>query len=334
MIKAIALLSGGLDSTLAIKVVLEQGIEVEALNFITLFCRCTAKGSSCLSSQRAAQRLGIGLEVFNISEEFLSVVKHPKYGYGKNVNPCLDCRILMFKKGREYMNQNGASFIVTGEVLGERPMSQRRNAMRIIERESGLQGLVLRPLSAKLLPLTVPEKKGWVSREGLLVISGRSRKPQMKMALDYGINDYPCPAGGCLLTDHGFALRMRDLMKNNPDFSLNDVHLLKLGRHFRLTPLAKVVVGRNEGENEKILSLAKEGDMILRVKNFPGPLALARGEVSGQGIIQSAIITAKYSKAKFLPEVEVEYQVIPMPPKGILVSPSMTEDELKPLRIN
>ena len=334
MIKAIALLSGGLDSTLAIKVVLEQGIEVEALNFITLFCRCTTKGSTCLASQKAAKRLGIGLRVVNISEEFLEVVKRPKHGYGKNVNPCLDCRVLMFRKGREYMKQNGASFIVTGEVLGERPMSQRRDAMQIIERESGLQGLILRPLSAKLLPLIVPERKGWVSRERMLAIAGRSRKPQIKLASDYGIKDYPCPAGGCLLTDPGFALRMKDLMKNRPDFSLNDVHLLKLGRHFRLTSLAKVVVGRNEGENDKILSLAKEGDTILRVKNFPGPLALARGEVRRQEILQSAIITAKYSKAKLLPEVEVEYQVIHMPPKEILVPPSMTEDDLKLLRIN
>ena len=332
--KAIALLSGGLDSTLAVRAVLDQGIEVEALNFITAFCRCTAKGSSCLSSQGAAQKLGIRLEVFNISEEFLEVVKQPKYGYGKNVNPCLDCRILMFKKGREHMDRNGASFIVTGEVLGERPMSQRREAMQVIEWESGLQGLVLRPLSAKLLPLTVPEKKGWINREGLLAISGRSRKPQMEMALDYGINDYPCPAGGCLLTDPGFALRMKDLMKNKPDFSLNDVQLLKLGRHFRLTPLAKLVVGRNEDENRKIMTFTMEGDTILRVKNFPGPLALARGKVGHQEMLRSAIITANYSKAKFLPEVEVEYQVIPKPPWGISVCPSMIEDELKLLRIN
>ncbi|MFB0505420.1 MAG: hypothetical protein ACETWT_01670 [Thermodesulfobacteriota bacterium] len=332
--KAIALLSGGLDSILAVRVVLDQGIEVEALNFMTLFCQCTAKESTCLASQKAARMLGIGLQIRNISDEFLEVVRHPKHGYGKNVNPCLDCRILMFKKGREYMNQNGASFIVTGEVLGERPMSQRREAMNIIERESELQGLILRPLSAKLLPLTVPEKNGWVSRERLLAITGRSRKPQIKLASDYGINDYPCPAGGCLLTDPGFALRMKDLMKNNPDFSLNDVHLLKLGRHFRVTPLAKVVVGRNEGENDKILSLAKEGDTILSVKHFPGPVTLARGELSHQEILQSAVITAKYSKAKSLPEVEVEYQVIPMPAKEIVVSPSMVGDELDLLRIN
>ena len=334
MVKAIALLSGGLDSTLAVRVVLDQGIEVEALNFMTLFCRCTAKGSTCLASQKAARTLGIRLQVRNISEEFLEVVKHPKHGYGKNVNPCLDCRILTFTKAREYMNQNRASFIVTGEVLGQRPMSQRREAIRIIERDSELQGFILRPLSAKLFPLTVPEKKGWVSRERLLAITGRSRKPQIRLASDYGINDYPCPAGGCLLTDPGFASRMKDLMKNNPDFSLNDVHLLKLGRHFRLTPLAKVVVGRNEGENDKILSLAKEGDTILRAKNFPGPLALARGEVDHQAILQSAVITAKYSKARFQPEVEVEYRVIPMPPKEMVVSPSMTGGELELLRIN
>jgi len=332
--KAIALLSGGLDSTLAIKVVMEEGIEVEALNFITIFCRCTAKGSSCLASQKAAQGFGIELRVINISEEFLDVVRHPKYGYGKNVNPCLDCRILMFKKAREYMNGNGASFIVTGEVLGERPMSQRRDAMRIIERESGLEGLILRPLSAKLLPLSTPEKKGWVRRGRMLAIAGRSRKPQIKLASDYGINDYPCPAGGCLLTDPGFALRMRDLMKNQPDFSLNDVHLLKMGRHFRLTPRAKVVVGRDEEENGKILSLSREGDTILKVKNFPGPVTLARGDMGRQEILQSAIITARYSKGKLLQEVEIEYQTVPMSPKGILVPPSITEDKLKPLRIN
>jgi tRNA U34 2-thiouridine synthase MnmA/TrmU len=332
--KAIALLSGGLDSTLAVKVVLEQGIEVEALNFITLFCRCTAKESSCLAAQKAAQALGIGVRVFNISQEFLEVVKHPRHGYGKNVNPCLDCRILMFRKAREYMNQNGASFIVTGEVLGERPMSQRRHAMQIIERESGLQGLILRPLSARLLPATVPEKEGWVTRERMLAIAGRSRKPQIKLALDYGINDYPCPAGGCLLTDPGFALRMRDLMENKPNFSLNDVHLLKVGRHFRLAPQVKMVVGRNKEENDRIMVLTKEGDTILMVKHFPGPLALVRGEAGRQEILQSAIITARYSKARFLPEVEVEYQVIPNPPMEMVVPLSVSEDELSQLRIN
>jgi tRNA U34 2-thiouridine synthase MnmA/TrmU len=332
--KAIALLSGGLDSTLAIKVLLNQGIEVEAINFMTLFCRCTAKGSSCLASQKAAQMLGIGLRVFNVSSEFLEAVRHPKFGYGRNVNPCLDCRILMFKKAREYMAQNGASFIVTGEVLGERPMSQRKEAMGIIERESGLHGLIVRPLSAKVLPVSIPEKKGWVNRQKLLAITGRSRKPQMRLASEYGIADYPCPAGGCLLTDPGFAARMKDLMRTKPDFSLNDVHLLKYGRHFRLTCLAKVVVGRNEEENGRILSLARVGDAILRVRNYPGPISLARGEVRRPDILRSAIITALYSKARFLPEVEVEYEVIPTSQKVISVPATMTHYELRSLRIH
>lgn len=235
--KAIALLSGGLDSTMAIKVLLNQGIEVEAINFTTLFCRCTAKGSSCLASQKAAQMLGIGLRVFNVSSEFLEVVRHPKYGYGRNVNPCLDCRILMFKKARDYMTQNGASFIVTGEVVGERPMSQRKEAMGIIERESGLQGLIVRPLSAKVLPVSMPEKKGWVNREKLLAITGRSRKPQMRLASEYGIVDYPCPAGGCLLTDPGFAARS----ENKGELMV--VILPDTGERYLSTPLLQVEKG-------------------------------------------------------------------------------------------
>src|SRR3990172_5077850 len=216
--KALALLSGGLDSTLAAKVILEQGIELEALNFLTVFCTCTNRGATCLASQKAVETLGIPLKVFNISEEYLEIVKHPKHGYGSNMNPCIDCRIFIMKKTKAYMEKSGASFIVTGEVLGERPMSQRRDAMRLIEKEAGLEGVILRPLSAKLLPVTVPEKEGWVNRETLLAFQGRSRKPQMKLADHYGIHDYPSPAGGCLLTDPGFARRMKDLMFYQPDF--------------------------------------------------------------------------------------------------------------------
>ena len=226
--KAIALLSGGLDSTLAARVVMEQGVELEALNFVTVFCTCTNRGATCLASQKAVETLGIPLKVFNVSEEYLSVVKHPKHGYGRNMNPCIDCRIFMLMKTKTYMAESGASFIVTGEVLGQRPMSQRKDAMRLIEKEAGLEGLILRPLSAKVLQVTIPEKEGWVDREKLLRIQGRSRKPQIELAENYGIHDYPCPAGGCLLTDPGFAKRMKDLMVNRPDFSLNDVHLLKM----------------------------------------------------------------------------------------------------------
>ena len=240
--KAITLLSGGLDSTLASKMVMDQGVELEAVNFLTVFCTCTHRGESCLASQKAVNRLGIPLRVFNVSDEYLDVVKHPKHGYGSHMNPCIDCRIFMLKKTQAYMKEIGASFIVTGEVLGQRPMSQRRDAMRLIEKEAELDGFILRPLSAKLLPATVPEKEGWVSREKLLDIQGRSRKPQMRLADHFGIQDYPCPAGGCLLTDPGFSMRLRDLALHEPDFSLNDVHLLKTGRHFRLSPKGKLIV--------------------------------------------------------------------------------------------
>ncbi len=303
--KAIGLLSGGLDSTLAARLVLEQEIELEALNFLTVFCNCTHRGETCLASQKAVESLGIPLKVLNVSEEYLDVVKHPKHGYGRNMNPCIDCRIFMLKKARDYMKEMGASFLVTGEVLGERPMSQRRDAMRLIEKEAGLEGLILRPLSAKLLPPSIPEKEGWVDREKLLNIQGRSRKPQIQLAVHFGIHDYPCPAGGCLLTDPGFAGRIRDLMGHDPEFTLNDIHLLKMGRHFRFSPKAKLIVGRNEEENQKIHTFSREGDLLLKVAHHPGPLSLLRGEPEGGEIEKAAAVTARYGKAKELAKVEV-----------------------------
>jgi len=310
MKKAIALLSGGLDSTLAAKIVMEQGIELEALNFLTVFCTCTNRGETCLASQKAVNALGIPLRVFNVSEEYLNVIKHPKHGYGSNMNPCIDCRIFMLKKAKSYMEDGGASFIVTGEVLGQRPMSQRRDAMRLIEKEAGLEGFILRPLSAKFLPVTTPEREGWVNREELLGIQGRSRKPQMELADHYGIRDYPCAAGGCLLTDPGFAKRMKDLMFHTADFSLNDVHLLKMGRHFRLSPKLKLVVGRNEEDNRKIQTFAQEGDILLKTLRYPGPLSLLRGEADGIEIERAASITIRYSKAKDLKRAEVLYRKV------------------------
>jgi tRNA U34 2-thiouridine synthase MnmA/TrmU len=307
-VKAIALLSGGLDSTLAARVILEQGLELEALNFMTVFCTCTNRGATCLASQKAVETLGIPLKVFNVSEEYLEVVKHPRHGYGSNMNPCIDCRIFMLKKAKARMEESGSAFIVTGEVLGQRPMSQRRDAMRLIEREAGLEGLILRPLSAKVLPVTIPEKEGWVDREKLLEIQGRSRKPQIELAGHYGIHDYPCPAGGCLLTDPGFAKRMKDLMFHNPDFSLNDVHLLKMGRHFRLSHGVKLLVGRNEEENQKIRTFAQGEDILLKVSGFPGPLSLLRGKLDQDDIEKAAAITAHYSKAKDLKKIEVTYR--------------------------
>lgn len=332
--KAIALLSGGLDSTLAARVTMEQGIELEALNFMTVFCTCTNRGETCLASQKAVENLGIPLKVFNVSEEYLNVVKHPTHGYGRNMNPCLDCRIFMLKKAKKYMEESGAAFLVTGEVLGQRPMSQRKDAMHLIERESGLEGFILRPLSAKVLPITIPEKEGWVDREKLLNISGRSRKPQIELADHYGIHDYPCPAGGCLLTDPGFAKRMKDLMVHVPNFSLNDVHLLKVGRHFRFSQTIKLVVGRDEEENQKIQTFAQEKDILLKASSFPGPLALLRGTPEEEDIKKASAITAHYGKARDLGNIEITYKGVDEDHhRSLSVSP-ISRGEIERLMIN
>lgn len=332
--KAVTLLSGGLDSTLAAKVVMEQGIELEALNFMTLFCTCTHRGATCLASQKAVETLGIPLKVFNVSEEYLSVVKDPRHGYGRNMNPCIDCRIFMLKKAKAYMQDSGAAFIVTGEVLGQRPMSQRKDAMRLIEKEAELEGFILRPLSAHVLPMTIPEKEGWVDREKLLKFQGRSRKPQIKLAEHYGIRDYPCPAGGCLLTDPGFAKRMKDLMLHKPDFSLNDVHLLKVGRHFRFSDGVKLIVGRNEEENQKIETFAHDGDILFRVSGFPGPLSLLRGKVNEGDIERAAAVTAHYSKAKDLGNAEVTCKGVDEDDRRTLSASVVPRREIERLMIN
>lgn len=332
--KAIALLSGGLDSTLAARVIIELGIELEALNFMTIFCTCTSRGETCLASQKAVEHLGIPLKVLNVSEEYLSVVKHPAHGYGSQINPCIDCRIFMLKKAKKYMEESGASFIVTGEVLGQRPMSQRREAMHLIEREAGLKGLILRPLSAKVLPITIPEKEGWVDREKLLKFQGRSRKPQMELAQYYGIRDYPCPAGGCLLTDPGFAKRMKDLMAHSPQFTLNDVHLLKMGRHFRFSQEVKLVVGRDEEENQKIKTFALEKDILLKVSDYPGPLSLLRGRFHEKDIERAASITTYYSKARESKEVRVRCQGPGQDQIRFLSISSISKEEIEPLMIH
>ncbi|MDD4908985.1 MAG: 7-cyano-7-deazaguanine synthase, partial [Candidatus Omnitrophica bacterium] len=238
--KAIALLSGGLDSILAARLILEQGIEVEGVHFTTVFYGDADYEQASGVAQKAAARLGIGLKIFEISENLIEIVKHPRHGYGANMNPCIDCHTLMFAKAGQYMWQSGASFLVTGEVLGERPMSQHKQALKTIEKESELEGLILRPLSAKLLEVTVPERQGWVDRDKLEAIQGRSRKMQMELADKFNITEYPNPAGGCLLTDPMFSGRLRDLIKHKIDFAVYDIRLLKLGRHFRLNGQAKL----------------------------------------------------------------------------------------------
>ncbi|MFQ5951954.1 MAG: hypothetical protein ACE5JK_00910 [Candidatus Omnitrophota bacterium] len=331
--KAIALLSGGLDSILATKLILEQGIEVEAVNFLTVFCNCTSRGKTCLASKLAADQLGIKLKVFEISSDYFEIIKNPKYGYGRNINPCLDCRVFMFKKAYEYMKETGASFVITGEVLGERPMSQRREAIRIIEKGSGLGGLLVRPLSAKLFEPSIPEKEGWVDREKFLEIKGRSRKPQMQLADQLGINDYPCPAGGCLLTDGGFSRRMRDLMEHKNDFDVNDVKLLKTGRLFRLSPDAKLISGRSKEENEGLLALSREGDVIFRPINVKGPVGIGRGIFDEESLKAAARIIARYGDADLDQETEVSYKALPEEGSDTIKILPARENELNNLRI-
>ena len=306
--KAVVLLSGGLDSRLAIKIMLEQEIELVAVNYVTLFCTCTSKNSCCSEAKKASDEYGIPLKVFNFTEQFLEIVKNPEHGYGSNLNPCIDCRISMFKNAAKYMKEIGASFLVTGEVLGERPMSQRRDSMRVIERDSGLEGLILRPLSARLLDPTIPEQNGIVDREKLLDISGRSRKPQIALADTFGMKDYPCPAGGCLLTDPEFAKRMKDLLDHEQDITMNDIKLLKVGRHFRLSPKSKIAVGRDEQENTRLTSLAKPGDYLIEAVDFTGPITVARGEANQDELRLAGAITARYGKGKNEQSVKISLQ--------------------------
>ena len=267
MVKAMGLFSGGLDSLLAVRVLQEQGIEVVAVNFVTPFFgpRRASEG---------ARRLGIPLRVVDITEEHLRMLRRPRHGYGSQMNPCIDCHSLMLRKARELMEGEGASFLFTGEVLGQRPFSQTKEALRTVDEEAGVVGLVLRPLSARLLSPTLPEREGWVRREALLGIRGRSRRRQMELAKKYGIEGYPSPAGGCLLTDPVYARRLKDLFEHQEEVGRRDLELLKVGRHLRLSPRVKAIVGRNQGENEKIASLAISEDLILQARDYPGPVVL------------------------------------------------------------
>lgn len=332
--RAVALLSGGLDSTLATHLIKGQGIEVIALNFKTPFCLCDRKAAGRCGSHsgKVALDLGIEYKTINITDEFLKIIPHPRHGYGSQMNPCIDCRILKFKRAKEFMQGAGASFIITGEVVGQRPMSQHKQALRIIEKESGLEGLVLRPLSARLLPETIPEKNNWVNRDKLLNFSGRSRKPQIALAENLGIKDYPCPAGGCLLTDPGFAKRIKDLMAHR-ELNLNEVELLKIGRHFRIFQEAKLIVGRDERENERLLNLAQENDYLFRPQEIKGPVALGRGVFDEELIKLSCSIACRYCDLNGFTTTDIMYRKFPEAQDKILKVSAIEENRLLKLRI-
>lgn len=288
--KAIALFSGGLDSILAFKVIADQGIEVLGVTFSTPFFGAE-------KARATARRIDLPLVVLDITDEHMQMLRSPRYGYGKNMNPCIDCHTLMLKVAGRKMDEEGADFVFTGEVLGQRPMSQGKQSLYVVAKNAGFPDRILRPLSAALLPETEPERSGKVDRSQLCDIQGRGRKRQMEMAVNYGITSYPPPAGGCLLTDPIFSRRLRDLFDRDPGHRLRDIELLKVGRHFRLSETVKAVVGRNIMDNATIERLAEAGDALIRIDQFPGPTVLLPGGGNEGERLLAAGLCARYSDA-------------------------------------
>ena len=342
-VRAVGMLSGGLDSTLATKIMLDQGIDVLGLNFYTGFCvteqqrRVGRQKAGNKPPRNEALRAGADLEVpieiMDIAEDYREVVLHPKHGYGANMNPCVDCRAFMLGKAREYMIEVGAQFVFTGEVLGQRPKSQHRAQLGIVAREAGLEGYLLRPLSAKLLDPTIPEQKGWVNRDLLESIHGRSREGQMQLAEKFGVTDYPPPAGGCCyLADPNYARKFRDLLghRETRDYSPDDAILLGLGRHFRLSPVVKVVVGRDKNENE-VLARMKDGRIALAIEGVPGPFSLVEGPATAVEIELASRLAARYADRDGDRPVAVAYSGAVS--SGTLEVLALSDEEVQKLRV-
>ena len=291
-VRAVGLLSGGLDSALAAKLLLEQGVEVIGLHL--------ESPTACRSDVReVAKDLGIRLVTRAKGEEYLRLLRHPRWGYGRNMNPCVDCRHFMFRLGQPYLEEFDARFLFTGEVVGQRPMSQVRDRLMLIDRAAGMEGLILRPLSARLLPETEAERRGWVDRTRLLAISGRSRQEQLALASHYGLKHYTSPGGGCLLTDAGYSRKLRDLLDHTPEerTTMVDVALLSLGRHVRVTPDLKVVLGRNEAENRKLAEYQSTGRWLVEPEGFNGPSALVCGPAGDDVLAEAVTLMLRHTRA-------------------------------------
>ncbi len=333
MAKAVALLSGGLDSQLAVKLVQLQGVQIHALHFRSIF-NAAPKDPADSPPARAAAALGVPLTFIDITTDQIALLKAPPHGFGSAANPCIDCHILMLRYAAGRMIETGADFLVTGEVLGQRPMSQRRHALAIIDKETGLAGRILRPLSAKALDPTIPEETGLVDREKLEDIKGRSRQRQIALAETFGLTNYPSPAGGCLLTDPGFGLRVKDLLAHD-QMNLDNAVLLKFGRHFRLSPSAKAVVARNEDECQALESLARPGDLLIDLADLPGPTALLRGDVSDDVLATAAALTARSSKARSLDSARLRVRTSSSDDEAQIVNaPPASDDLARKLSIN
>lgn len=314
--KAVALISGGLDSMLAARVMLEHGIHVEGINFFTGFCveghthairRQDAAKPKRNNALWVAEQLGIKLHIVDVIEEYKDVVLNPKHGYGANLNPCLDCKIFMVHKALEWIDAHGFDFIITGEVIGQRPMSQRKDTMPVVARESGAEDRLVRPLCARNLPPTLPEREGWIDRERLYGFSGRSRKPQMALAAQFGFTDYAQPAGGCcFLTDEQYSVKLADLWQARGErrYELDDIMLLKVGRHLRPRPHFKLIIGREEGENHFLEGYRKQF-VHMHAVDFEGPLALVDGKADADDLELAARLVSRYGKGRDAARVQV-----------------------------
>jgi tRNA-specific 2-thiouridylase len=337
-IKAVALISGGLDSLLAARVIMDQGIHVEGINFFTGFCveghthairRQQRERPKRNNALWVAEQLGIRLHIVDIIDEYKQIVINPKHGYGANLNPCLDCKVFMVRKAHEWMTAHGFDFIVTGEVVGQRPMSQRRDTLPLVSRESGAQDRLVRPLSARNLPPTLPEREGWLNRDRMQAFNGRSRKPQMKLAAHYGFRDYAQPAGGCcFLTDRQYSGKLADLWqtRGKREYDLDDIMLLKVGRHLRPRPHFKLIVGREEGENRYLEGYRKRFVHMVPVSH-KGPVVLVDGLTDADDLELAARITARFSQGRDDEQVTIAVtgregatrssMVTPLPPDQI-----------------
>ncbi len=297
--RALGLCSGGLDSILAGLVLQRAGVAVTWVSFETPFF-------SVDKARRASENTSIPLIVKDITPRYMEMLKNPKCGYGQHMNPCVDCHSLMFRIAGEMMPEGGFDFLFSGEVLGQRPMSQTKPSLRYVEKHSGFDGYILRPLSAKRLPETIPERKGWVRREDLLDLSGRGRKAQIQLAGKFGVKEYPNPAGGCLLTDKNYSVRLKDLFDHSENQTENELRLLQYGRHFRLSPGAKAVVGRDQRDNEALLGLYDpKRDVLIKAPHVPGPVVIVPGGASPVEIQQAAAVCVGYSRSPKGEPVEV-----------------------------
>ncbi len=303
-VTAISLFSGGLDSRLAAKLMLQQGLNLIALHFCSVFVsEKNAPGVSDIQS--TAEEYGMPLINLDISDDMIELIKEPEHGFGSGLNPCIDCRILQLQKAKGLMNETEAQFLVTGEVVGQRPMTQQKAMMRHIQQRANVAGLVLRPLSALLLDPTIPEQKGLVDRNRLCGFSGRQRTPQIELAEKLEVHDYPAPAGGCRLTEPGYARRLEDIMKCSR-MNRKNIELLLLGRHFRIDSDTKLIVGRDEKENGELKNRGSEADLMLECAHYPGPTSLLMGCYCEKNVQLAASITARYGKAKNLDRVEIK----------------------------